>query len=504
MNDNRSSIQILIEDLFAIDTRSLAMLRISLAAIVLVFVFSQFGNVDLLYTDRGILPRDLNQQYLDSGWYWSLYWINGSFSFAQTLLVLTAIAAGIMMLGFQTRLATFACLVLVWSIQVRNPLTLTAGDILLRMLLFWSSFLPLGAIWSIDAARSGGSGPDRWSVVSIATLAIMLQMAYMYFFSGIAKWNEYWLSGLAMEYSMHLEMYVKPPGRWLAGFPGLLQALTFFILLVEIVGPFFLFVPKFTSFSRGVLMAVFWLMHLAIWLTMSIGLFSITAICAWVIFVPGDQWNAMFGEPVGFHDVIKRPQNRQRLFWAGNMVCGLFLVYVTLQNVAYSSPWLSGKFQVLEKFGSATMTIQKFHMFGHPPVYSPWFEYAATLNGGENVDLFDFRHTNLGSPPGSIYGYMRSQTWRRIHWNLISIPDKTESSTEQVNNRIRSRLLNHRVRRWDQNHLDNPVEKAVLDCHLVPIELDSATDESRHLEPIRLRWATYDRENGNHPGSGRR
>jgi hypothetical protein len=186
------------------------------------------------------------------------------------------------------------------------------------------------------------------------------------------------------------------------------------------------------------------------------------------------------------------------------MVCGLFLVYVTLQNVAFSSAWLTGKFQVLEKFGSATMTIQKFHMFARPPAYSPWFEYAATLKQGEKVDLFDLRHRELGSPPGSIFDYMQSQTWRRIHWNLISIPDKTEISTEQINNRIRSRLLNNRVRKWDQNHLDNPVEKAVLDCHLVPIELDSATEESGHLEPIKLRWATYNRENGTPPRPGRR
>ena len=96
------------QKVFAIDLRSLAALRICLALIVLFVVFSQFSSLELLYTDDGILPRTLNNEYLDAAVsqsgsrHWSLYWMNGSFGSAQTLLVLTALAAGMMLLGIQS------------------------------------------------------------------------------------------------------------------------------------------------------------------------------------------------------------------------------------------------------------------------------------------------------------------------------------------------------------------------------------------------------------------
>ena len=56
------------------------------------------------------------------------------------------------MIGYRARLATIACWFLVMSIHNRNPMILSAGDILLRLLLFWAMFLPLGARYSVDAA----------------------------------------------------------------------------------------------------------------------------------------------------------------------------------------------------------------------------------------------------------------------------------------------------------------------------------------------------------------
>ena len=62
-----SQLQIINDDqkIFAIDLRSLAALRIALAAIVLAFVFGQFANLEMFYTDKGVLPGDLNVKYLN-------------------------------------------------------------------------------------------------------------------------------------------------------------------------------------------------------------------------------------------------------------------------------------------------------------------------------------------------------------------------------------------------------------------------------------------------------
>ena len=64
--------------------------------------------------------------------------------------VLLAVA---LLVGYRTRLATIGSWILLASIHVRLPVVINAGDTLLRVLLFWSIFLPLGAMWSVDARR---------------------------------------------------------------------------------------------------------------------------------------------------------------------------------------------------------------------------------------------------------------------------------------------------------------------------------------------------------------
>lgn len=488
-----SQLQIINDDqkIFAIDLRSLAALRIALAAIVLAFVFGQFANLEMFYTDKGVLPGDLNVKYLNSDSYWSLYWLGSSFRSVQTMMVITALAAGALLLGLQTRLATIVCLVLIWSLQVRNPLVLTAGDILLRMLLFWSMFLPLGKIWSIDALNSS-KRPREWNVVSVATVGIMLQVAYMYFFSGISKWNDYWLSGSAIEYSMNLEMYVKPVGTMLAGYPALLKVLTYLTLLAEVVFPILLFVPRIATFNRGFAMGVFWLLHIGIFLTMSIGLFSITAICAWIIFVPSEQWNAMLGEPVGFTG--QKPARTKRRSIVFQFLAGVFLVYITLQNLANAGIWPANKIPMLEKFGASTMTIQKFQMFNRPPTVSPWFEYLGQLEDGETVDLFYFPHRQFGQKPDSVFNYMQSQNWRRIHSNLVAELDPGSDGESEIHREIKLRLLEQVVQLWNRKHPGQQVLSASLICHLDPIRItDEASEE--HTVGSKVVWASYSRVN---------
>jgi len=56
-----------------------------------------------------------------------------------------------LVLGLITRLSTLICLVGIVIVHDANPQILQGGDVLLRLLLFWSLFLPLGRMWSLDA-----------------------------------------------------------------------------------------------------------------------------------------------------------------------------------------------------------------------------------------------------------------------------------------------------------------------------------------------------------------
>ncbi len=483
-----------LHQVFTIDLRSLAALRMVMGLILIVQVLGQSSNVDLLFSDQGIMSRSLNHQYTGDG-YWSLFWINGTGNFAQMLFVLTGLAAALFVLGFQTRVVNLVCLLLLWSIQVRDPLILTGGGILLRMLFFWSMFLPMGAMWSIDASRSE-ERPTHWSVSSIASAAILLQVVYMYFFTGLAKLNPFWISGDAIEYALNLEMSVKPLGEWLKSWPGVLRAMTFAIPIAEILTLPIMFLPRLYQFNRGALMGFFWLMHIGIWLTMSIGLFSITAMAAWIIFIPSEIWNSLVGEP-GFHDSKSSSEGSNWLSRLTQIVCGFFLTYITLQNVVFAlDSKTTQRFSSLQRIGEATMTIQKFQMFAEPPLFSPWFEYTARLESGELADLFTHKHKSPGQKPGSVYGYLNTQTWRRLHWNLITHP-LYPPETELVFREIRRRLLLQMVQRWDADHLDDPVFEAELKCHLEPIVIsrnpDSESSPYNNHENHDLLWATYEK-----------
>jgi hypothetical protein len=281
-----------LSELFAVDVRSLAALRIVLALLVLgELLFNQIPNLEIFYTDQGILPRDLCQDYLGRG-YWSMAWLSGESHFIGLLMAANAIAAIGLLIGYQTRAVTAICLVLVWSLQIRNPLVLTAGHILLRMLLFWSLFLPLGAIWSVDS-RIRATRKPAGKVLSVASAALLLQLAYMYFFAGLAKLNEHWMSGRGVELALQLEMYVKPLGHILRDYPAWLSAAAWATLILEIAGPVALFLPGVSKLSRPILMALFCILHWAIWMTISIGIFSLAAMAAWLIFVPGQWWDRL-------------------------------------------------------------------------------------------------------------------------------------------------------------------------------------------------------------------
>ena len=225
-------------------------------------------------------------------------------------------------------------------------------------------------------------------------------------------------------------------------------------------------------------------MHLGIWLTMSIGIFSITAICAWIVFIPSEQWNAMLGEPVGFRE--QRSSRVKPGSLIVNTVSGLFLLYITLQNLSNAGIWPANNLQ-LQRFGQATMTIQKFQMFDRPLTISPWFEYVGELETGEKVDLFYLPHDQIGIKPDSVYRYMQSQSWRRIHSNLIT-NEASPPNLAESHRKIRKRLLMQMVETWNDKYPNRKVKNAELICNLEPIqfEIDGQAKTTREV------WATYE------------
>lgn len=282
-------------EVFGADLRSLAIFRVVLALLVLADLANRATDMTAHYSDRGILPRAVvaNDPDVLSPYAFSLNLISGLPQFQALLFGVAALAALAMLAGYRTRLAVFVVWVLLLSIQYRNPLVLASGDILLRLLLFWSLFLPLGAVWSVDRVRRGGPSRLSMKFLSFGTVALFLQIAVMYWVTAILKTGDEWRDGTALYYTLSQEQVANQLGTFLLNFPTLLVIASFATLALEAFGPFLLFSPFFTGPVKTAAVAMFMGLHFGIWLAIDIGIFPwISALCM-VCFLPTWFWNTV-------------------------------------------------------------------------------------------------------------------------------------------------------------------------------------------------------------------
>ncbi|MBF2020698.1 MAG: HTTM domain-containing protein [Hydrococcus sp. C42_A2020_068] len=285
-----------IEEVLGFDLRSLALFRIGLALVVLTDLIIRFGDLTAHYSDVGVLPRTALDRILPSPWHWSFLSISGQ-PFIQGLIFLLAIFFVLgMLVGYRTRLATIATWAMIISIHNRNPALIFAADDVLRALLFWAMFLPLGACYSIDSALNSSPNPLPKRVVSGATFAFMVQICFIYIWSAAYKTkSELWFpDGDAVYYALSFDQYGTAFGQWLLSLPvELLRLLTLSALWFEWLGPLMIFIPFYNSFFRCVAIVCFILLHISFGLCFELGIFPFLSISSWLVFIPTNIWDAL-------------------------------------------------------------------------------------------------------------------------------------------------------------------------------------------------------------------
>src|SRR5919197_4247390 len=66
-------------DLFAVDLRSLALLRITIGSIILLDLISRVPQLKVFYSDEGLVPRSVVYESQPRSWYLSLHFLAGRF-----------------------------------------------------------------------------------------------------------------------------------------------------------------------------------------------------------------------------------------------------------------------------------------------------------------------------------------------------------------------------------------------------------------------------------------
>lgn len=276
--------------LFCIDARSLALFRVGLSLVLLAELFERSRHLEAFYTDQGLMPRALLVETIQNPWSFSLHLASGSLFFQGLLFFVAFLAAFALLFGYRTRLATFVSWLLIISLFVRNPDLQSSGDMLMSLLLFWGMFLPLGLRWSVDRARASNDTELPRRVLSVATAAVLIQAALVYYFASWLKSGEPWHDGTAVWIALNWDQGTTAFGRSMLRFPELLSFATHGVLWFELLGPLLLFVPFYTSLIRLLVVPMFVMLHLSFMLMMVLATFPFVSIVSVIPFVPTLFW----------------------------------------------------------------------------------------------------------------------------------------------------------------------------------------------------------------------
>ena len=282
-----------LEELFAIDLRSLALTRIAAALLVLVDLIWRSTSLTAFYSDRGLVPRAAVYERLPNSWALSLHLMSGRTEVQALLFLISGILALMLLAGYKTRAASFWTWLLFTSLNSRNSYVIHGGDSLLNMLLFWGMFIPWGAKYSVDSALNSSSSAQPQRVVSIGTAALLLQMPLVYFFTGILKNGPEWRQEFtAIYYVLSAPDFATSLGRWMTSWPmSILQVITASTIVLEMSGAVLLLSPLVTRTIRSLVLPAFLLLQIGLALTMKLGLFPVISTAAILPFIPGRLWD---------------------------------------------------------------------------------------------------------------------------------------------------------------------------------------------------------------------
>src|SRR5262245_12702263 len=124
--------------MFGLDYRSLALLRMGIAGVVLADLYFTSFDLRAFFTDEGVLPRGMMRYTLGAVDTLCLHALRGEAWFQYAMFAVEAVLALLMLVGYRTRAMTIACWVMYCSRQARNPLIVFGADIILRVMFFWA------------------------------------------------------------------------------------------------------------------------------------------------------------------------------------------------------------------------------------------------------------------------------------------------------------------------------------------------------------------------------
>lgn len=391
----------------AIDLRALALMRGAFGLLVLWDVRARWGDASSLYSDAGFWTREMAGEPL---FLFGFYDWAGNPDWTRLGLGVTGALALLFTVGLLTRPVTFLLWAMVTALHARQGWVLQGGDDLVRNVLFFSLFLPLGRRWSLDAGlvhRDDHPPPRRihgWSAV-----ALYVQLFLLYFVAGAMKAHHlHWWRGLGIHYALAADHFVTPLGRSIHGYATLLRVVGIGTLLLEFLAPFLILLGPPRRGLRVGLMVAFVSLHVGIALTLDIGLFSFVCIALWLFTLPSawmdriDRRRAREGPTVA---ASSRPMGYLAIAFMAALILTL-----TARNLIPKGPVRSALMRPM----TGLRLQDKWSLFTGVREHTGWFVVPARTDRGAQVDLLRGGAPLSWERPREPLSRYPNQRWRKL------------------------------------------------------------------------------------------
>lgn len=431
------------------------MFRVCLGFAVLWHLVLRLSELQTFYGDRGVLSRKLFLEQPVLTVSWQAFLATGS-TWGLALLFLSGLVAALaLIVGYQARLAGFFCWVFTVSMQLRNPLVLDGGDELLRLLLFWTPFLPLSTRWSVDAhARpEWKSLPESYR--SVATVALYLQYSLFYFFAALLKRGPDWLETYeALYYTLSIDQFATRLGKFLTGFPELLKVGTVAGLACEYLLALLLLVPLAVPLGRLLFFTLLLFFHLSLAAMLNLGIFEFITILGATAFIPGTWFKGTVDRtPVEPPVPIERYPDGYRLTRLEQAFAWFIVVYIVVVNIQSVA-----NVEKLNRWTYAVAVVtyehQHWHLFAPAPFREDgWFIFEVVDSDGRIWHEWGRKGTS--EKPELVSAQFPSQRWRRWLQNLV------QSNFSGIQE-LRDSTADYLLKDWARRHPERRAERCRL------------------------------------------
>ncbi|MBC7388621.1 MAG: HTTM domain-containing protein [Opitutaceae bacterium] len=439
------------------DLRALGLMRICIALVIILDLSIRISDLEAFYTNTGAAPLQMLFGYAWNNQFISLHTISGAYEIQFLLFLLSYFFAFLLFIGYRTQLFTFLSWAMMVSLHNRNGLILQGGDDLLRMILFWSIFIPWGRRYSFDSIKSV-SDIKAYELRTPAVLAYLFQICYLYSGSALLKGVEWNTDFSALYYVYSLDQISYPITSLLYPHPELLKILTALAYYFELLIPLLFFVPFKHGLCRSLGVVLIILFHSLNEIALLIGLFPYIGMATSIGILPRgfmDKFEYFFrnlkykmvfvftlaGTFIKLVISYRTPLYRDSIITSGLVI--FFMVFVcdwNYSNLHFVKSKLSDDLRFI---GYGLRLDQSWGMFA-PGVLKDdgWYVLHGESKTKKHMNLMNPQEKLNYNKPKSVTAHFKNDRWRKYYENLM-LADHSF---------MRGYYCSYKTRIWNEEH----------------------------------------------------